>query len=938
MMKRTFLTAVVLTFLLVPGRLFAQGAGGGGDKILGLPIIECTISSSADQLFFEGNDYNPNRITVTVTVENIGETGSSPADTAVARGLSVSVTQDTRFIIVDGLSIRPIVNPVVGGDSLRYGESASVTFEFEVASPRSSDGIDVISAVVISQNANHTTCDQDIWVEHEYYPDYQIDCQAEFQQIIWDENIDDYSPNPFTISVDVTNIGDGASDSTLVVYIGTPDVSLYEADEEEKFLDVLQPSETKSVSFQLRPVRRNNDTTVNVCFQVRGIGGYKRKYYIDSCCVAVFIPAAKQPVYELTCSIDSNGVPVDFISFIDHKYTPDPFEYNVTVTNTGTALGKDVKAKILLPPSINLAPGETDTEKSLGDIPTGQTRTVSWLLSPTRLFERDTLCVNVRVYDAFSNQATCEDCVIVDSIRRAIFDVTCACPDTIYADQQQGVYTNSPFDVFFTVSNVGSDYADSLCATILIQNPILKTVTGFSPVQCKAALVGTDSLSTNNTFQFTWPLEAFATAVGQTVRIKFTAKALNAEPVDCVCEVYVQRLDAPNLDVTCETVPIDSLHFDPETGGYTPPFITMRVRAVNIGGGIARNVKGTLSIPARMILQTGETPEQNFPRDLGPNDTAWVEWHLIPVKRTDFGSIANFCVEVTAENVVERPVVCCPVFVPALPNTAALAIPRNGVGYTNQTILVPIFIDDPQDKDIKKFEMEIYYNFNEDILTKVRTRMPFDVLEFNEVILTNSLTGNWSIVSQSRNPANDQLNFTIESTVPLAYPANVPDANIPPLVWLSFRAAYGPPSTTPFEDYRNDYILRSPILWPEKLLIEERIRINDGSIFPRVTPGEVMVSGDCLRPLMASPDYVLYNKPNPFNPSTTIEYAVPVDEHVKITVFDALGREVKVLVDGFTQAGSHQVLFEAKGLTTGIYFYRMETPNFSTMRKMVVAK
>lgn len=928
MTKRTLLAAAVLTFLLIPGRLFAQGAGGDGEKILGLPIIECTISSSADQLFFEGNDYNPNRITVTVTVENIGETGSSALDTAVARGVSVNLVQDTRFNI-NGPSLQPIVNPIVGGDSLRNGESASVTFVLDVASPRSTDGIDVISAVVISQNANHTTCEQDIWVEHEYYPQYQMDCQAQFQQIIWDENIDDYSPNPFTISVDVTNIGDGNSDSTVVVYIGTPDVSLYEADQEEKFLDVLQPSETKSVSFQLRPVRRNNDTTVNVCFQVRGIGGYQRKYYIDSCCVAVFIPAAKQPVYELDCDVTT-----DFVEFRDHKYNPDPFTFSVDITNSGTALGKDVRAKVLLPASIVPAPGEP-LEKTIGDLPTGQTRTVTWLLKPTRLFERDTLDICVRVYDAFNNQAICCDSVIVDSIRRAIFDVTCICPDTIYADQQQGIYTNSPFDVFFTVSNVGSDYADSLCATILPQNPIIKPVTGFSPIQCKAALVGTDTLETNSSFTFTWPLEAFATAVGQTVRIKFSVQALNAEPVECVCEVYVQRLDAPNLDVWCETIPEDSLHFDPETGGYTPPIITYRVCATNIGGGIARNVKATLSIPARMILQTGETPEQNFPSDLGPNDTACVVWHLIPVKRTDFGSEVSIITEVTAENVVERPVVNCPVFVPALPNTAAMAIPRNNVGYTNQTILVPIFIDDPQDKDIKKFEIELLYNYSEDPNTGVRTRMPFDIVEFKEVILANSLTGTWNIVSQGRNPNNDQLNFTIESSVPLAYPANVPDANIPPLVWLSFRAAYGPPSTDLFDP---SYIMTSPILWPEKLLVEERIRINDGSIFPRVTPGQVMVSGDCLRPLMASPDYVIYNTPNPFNPLTTIGYSIPVDEHVKITIFDALGREIQVLVDGFTTAGSHQVAFEAKGLTSGIYFYRMETPSFSTMRKMVVAK
>lgn len=921
MTKRYFLPVIVFLILFFPARALAQEVGGvGGESVLGLPVIECRVESTADQLFFQGNDYNPNRITVTVWVKNI-----SPEDTAVARDISVNLLQDTRFIIVNGEPIRPLVNTTTGGDSLLFGEEASVTYELVVAAPRSVDGLDVVSAVVTSSNAySPPPCEKEIWVEHEYFPCYDIILTDQSGGITFDDNINDYSPNPFSIKVDVSNICDGNSDSTWIRMIGTRGVSPFPQDTPEKYLDVLATGQTKSSIFQIVPLRRNNDTTICIRFQVRGIGGYLRKTYIQDDSICVFIPAAKQADYDLSCDI-----PPTFIAFQDHAYTPDPFDFNVDIRNVGTAVGKDVCAEILLPPGLQLEVGEVGT-KCVGDMNPNGTASLNWKLSPVPLFERDTLSVRVRVYDVFNNQATCGDSVIVDSVRKAIFDVFCECPDTIYADSQTGVYINSPFDVFFTASNVGSDYADSVKATIIIQAPNVTPLPGFPAVQRKADVTTppTDTLEVNSSFRFTWPLQAEAIAVGRKVRIIFRVEALNAEPVECVCEVYVQKLDSPNLDVWCETEPSDSLHFDPRTGGYFPPNIVYRVCATNEGGGIAKNVKATLALPPRMILADGEILEKPFPRDLGPGDTACVQWVLIPVKRTDFGTNVCFKAEITSENVPERPTTECCVFVPALPNTVAMSIPRNNVGYTGQMIIVPIYVDDPDGKDVKKIQIELDYNMNSS-----RVRHAEDIVEFVEIATANSLTETWNVSGVTVNPTNDRVNFTLSSPdgTPLALPTVTPGGIVPPLTWMKFRALYG---RTPNElNYSN-----TDVLWPAGNEIISKILINDGSIFARVTDGFIWVSGDCLRPLTASPDYVIYNKPNPFNPVTTIEYTIPEEDRVKITVFDALGREVDILVDGLHDAGAHSVVFDAKQLPSGIYFYRMETSRYSTMNKMVVAK
>lgn len=80
------------------------------------------------------------------------------------------------------------------------------------------------------------------------------------------------------------------------------------------------------------------------------------------------------------------------------------------------------------------------------------------------------------------------------------------------------------------------------------------------------------------------------------------------------------------------------------------------------------------------------------------------------------------------------------------------------------------------------------------------------------------------------------------------------------------------------------------------------------------------------------------NFPNPFNPSTSIRYDIPVSGNVSLKVYNELGKEVSTLVNSFRNAGSYQVTFDASGLTSGIYFYRLETNAISSTKKMLLVK
>jgi uncharacterized repeat protein (TIGR01451 family) len=80
------------------------------------------------------------------------------------------------------------------------------------------------------------------------------------------------------------------------------------------------------------------------------------------------------------------------------------------------------------------------------------------------------------------------------------------------------------------------------------------------------------------------------------------------------------------------------------------------------------------------------------------------------------------------------------------------------------------------------------------------------------------------------------------------------------------------------------------------------------------------------------------NYPNPFNPTTSISFELPEASAVRLSVFDVLGREVAVLVDGKMTAGSHAVGFDAMGLQSGMYLYRLETATHVLTNSMVLMK
>ena len=85
------------------------------------------------------------------------------------------------------------------------------------------------------------------------------------------------------------------------------------------------------------------------------------------------------------------------------------------------------------------------------------------------------------------------------------------------------------------------------------------------------------------------------------------------------------------------------------------------------------------------------------------------------------------------------------------------------------------------------------------------------------------------------------------------------------------------------------------------------------------------------------------NRPNPFNPATRISFELTEAAPVRLTVYDAAGRQVRQLVDGFREAGAHRTRWDGRddggrSLGSGVYYYRLQSGEDRITRKMVLVK
>ncbi len=204
-------------------------------------------------------------------------------------------------------------------------------------------------------------------------------------------------------------------------------------------------------------------------------------------------------------------------------------------------------------------------------------------------------------------------------------------------------------------------------------------------------------------------------------------------------------------------------------------------------------------------------------------------------------------------------------------------------------------------------------NGNTTIVQSSNSALPVELTSFTASIADNKVNLNWQTVTEVNN-----YGFEIERT---AY------INI---AWEKVGFVQGHGNSNSPNDYS---FIDKP---NSRSTFKYRLKQID-------TDGKYEYSPEVEVNLNAPSDFsVKQNFPNPFNPSTKIEFSIPSDNNVEIKVFNVLGMEVTTLLNEHRQAGMHSVEFNssstAGGLSSGIYFYKVVSGNYSEIKKMLLLR
>jgi endonuclease I len=188
--------------------------------------------------------------------------------------------------------------------------------------------------------------------------------------------------------------------------------------------------------------------------------------------------------------------------------------------------------------------------------------------------------------------------------------------------------------------------------------------------------------------------------------------------------------------------------------------------------------------------------------------------------------------------------------------------------------------------------------------------LPVELVSFSAICNENKVTLNWITATEENNSG-----FQIERR-------NFDDVNY----WTTAGFINGAGTTTLPQNYSFTDVIEKPGKYVYRL---KQLDYDGSFIYSKEITVEV------LNPKSFN---LMQNYPNPFNPATKITFSLPRDSKVALKVYDLLGREVALLTDGYYSAGTYTIDFDASGLNSGIYIYKMEADGFVSIRKMTLMK
>lgn len=190
--------------------------------------------------------------------------------------------------------------------------------------------------------------------------------------------------------------------------------------------------------------------------------------------------------------------------------------------------------------------------------------------------------------------------------------------------------------------------------------------------------------------------------------------------------------------------------------------------------------------------------------------------------------------------------------------------------------------------------------------------VPVELVSFSAFVNNDEVTLNWETSTELNNKG-----FEIERALKTS-PSN--------LNWIKVGYVNGNGTTTEHKKYS---FVDKNLEAASYLYRLKQIDFDGSFIYSQE------IEADITSPLIFE---LSQNYPNPFNPVTIIKYQLPVDGFVSLKVYDVLGSEIKTLVNEFKNSGYYEVEFNATNIPSGVYFYKIQTENFSAVKKMILAR
>jgi hypothetical protein len=114
--------------------------------------------------------------------------------------------------------------------------------------------------------------------------------------------------------------------------------------------------------------------------------------------------------------------------------------------------------------------------------------------------------------------------------------------------------------------------------------------------------------------------------------------------------------------------------------------------------------------------------------------------------------------------------------------------------------------------------------------------------------------------------------------------------------------------------------------------------VSQSGLFSFLALGRYVTSAGTEESPVPAEFFLWQNFPNPFNPSTTIRYALPNTSYVTLTVYNTLGQQVALPQNGEQEAGHHEVKFDGRNLASGVYFYRIRAGDFVETKRLLLMR